>query len=168
MGYLVPCAYGNDVVTPLALTAAAPVVPQVAEEPKAEAVPAVAAPADAAPAVAAPDSAVISVKKRASEASPDTLFYGDTDKFKLGKSFKTAHSVDAYVAVPTSYTVSDPIVKPAVAKTVVPSPVVSTPYIASVPFATSYVDPVVAAPVAAAPVPVVQCKNDQGSVVPCA
>jgi len=29
MGYLVPCAYGNDVVTPLALTAAAPVVPQV-------------------------------------------------------------------------------------------------------------------------------------------
>jgi hypothetical protein len=62
-----------------------------------------------------------------------------------------------------SYTVSDPIVKPAVAKTVVPSPVVSTPYIASVPFATSYVDPVVAAPVAAAPVPVVQCKNDQVS-----
>jgi hypothetical protein len=29
MGYLVPCAYGNDVVTPLALTAVAPVVPQV-------------------------------------------------------------------------------------------------------------------------------------------
>ena len=162
MGYLVPCAQGQNVFTPFALTpAAVQAVPQqVAVEQKAEAAPAA-------------DSGVISVKKRASEAVSDPLYYADTIGRYPGV-INAAWQVGAPVAVPTSYTVSEPVVKSVVAtapvaKSVVPAtyvataPIVSTTYVANGPISTPYI---ATAPVAAAPVS--GCMNGQGSYVPCA
>ena len=172
MGYLVPCAYGNNIVTPFALPAA-PVVPQAV-------VPAtVEEKAEETPAEAVAAEGVISVKKREAEAKafPDPLYYGDTYGFP-GYTYRAYNNI-ATVAVPTRYTVSDPIVKTVgqpvftttydaplttITKTIYSTPVVSTSYVAPI-AATRFVAP---APVAAAPVPVAGCRNEQGSVVPCA
>lgn len=115
-GLAVPCAQGHSVITPFALApTVVPAVPQVAVEPKAEAAPVAEA--------AAADSGVISVKKR--EAVSDPLFYADTIGRYPGV-INAAWKVGTPVAVPTSYTVSEPVVKsvvPAapVVKSVVPT-----------------------------------------------
>ena len=159
MGSIVPCAMGNSMYSALPL-AALPVVPQV----QASVVPV----EQKAATVASSSGAIISVKKR--EAEADTLYYADTYKFP-GYTYR-AFGDAAPIAAPTSYTVSAPIVKsvataPVVAPVAAPvvstyvAPVVSTSYVAAAPLAaTTYV--------AAAPVPVAGCRNEQGSLVPCA
>jgi hypothetical protein len=154
MGLPVPCALGNHVATPVGVADPAVV---------AKAGPLVE------PAVAAAPVAggIISVKKREAEASADTLFYEDTYKYP-GYTYRAYTNISP-IAVPTTYTVSDPIVK------TVEKPVAAKTYAAPAPIAsnvvsTSYVTAPVAAAAYVAPAPVVAagCRNGQGSLVPCA
>jgi hypothetical protein len=140
MGSIVPCAMGSSMYY-----APASVVPQAQVS---------VAPVQQMAAAAPASGTVISVKKR--EAEADTLYYADTYKFP-GYTYR-AFGDAAPIAAPTSYTVSAPIVS-SVATAPVVAPVVSTSYVAPV-ISTSYVAPTY--------VPVTGCRNEQGSLVPCA
>jgi len=162
-GSIVPCAMGQNYIQALPLLASpAPVMPQMTqgvapvEEQKSQ------------EPVSAPDSTgtVIDVKKReadgASEAISEPLYYADTYRFP-GYTYRAFGDHAVPVAAPQTYTVSAPIVKD-----ITTVPVASTAYVAApvatVPVAaTSYVAP---SPIIAAVQP--GCRNENGSVVPCA
>jgi hypothetical protein len=146
MGSVVPCALGdNFIINPVPNSVIQTQQPVVAPSQDVEVVQAAAAPSG---------EAIISVKKRDTASEP--LYYGDTYKFP-GYTYRAFGDVTP-VAAPTSYSFSAPIVS-----NVVATPVAATSYVATPVVANPYV---AASPIFAAVQP--GCRNEQGSVVPCA